>query len=330
MKPGNVLLLRDGRVALADLGLAARWPPRRGEEQARGGGGGGSGATEAGGGGGGRGGAPAPAPRPRPPPCPLSHRPPPPAGTRWYRPPEALYGGAADDGPGADLWGAGCVLAEALGLSAPLAAGETDLDQVARVAEALGGAPGAREWPGARDLPDFAALAAVSGGCWGAPAGEGEGAGEEWEEGEGAEEEEEEEKEGGGGGGGAAPAAAAGSRRPPPSSSSENENENGKKRDRFAALLPDAPVSALDLLSTLLSYDPARRGTAEGALAHAYFREHPLPASRRRVAAAVAAVIAAAERERAQAQRRRLRQQQQQGQRDEAAAIAAAAAAGSL
>ena len=36
VKPGNVLLTADGRVALADLGLAARWPTR-GEEGREGG-----------------------------------------------------------------------------------------------------------------------------------------------------------------------------------------------------------------------------------------------------------------------------------------------------
>lgn len=275
VKPGNLLLTADGRVALADLGLAARWPTNgggeedeseNGDETAR------NGVSE---------------PATPPPACPLSHRPLPPAGTRWYRPPEALYGGPADSGPGADLWGAGCLLAEALGLSAPLAAGETDLDQVSRVSEALGGAPDPREWPGVAELPDFAALASMTAGgcCW--------GRGSDGEEGEEEEDEEREEEAGGAG---------------------IDDRSRNRSRSSLAARLPDAPASALDLLSTLLAYDPTRRGTAQEALAHAYFREPPLPAPRGRVAAAVAAVVEAAERDRARAQQQRRRRQQQQQQ----------------
>ena len=265
VKPGNVLLMADGRVALADLGLAARWPLEE-REKGKDGGGGEKEVED------GRG-----EPTPSSSSCPLSHRPLPPAGTRWYRPPEALYGGAADSGPGADLWGAGCVLAEALGLSAPLAAGETDLDQVARVSELMGGPPDPKDWPGVAELPDFAALASVAAGSW------SQGAGEEGEEG--------------------GTAAVGSSSRTLP----EKENENGYK---FAAHLPDAPDSALSLLSMLLSYDPSKRGTAEEALAHRYFHEHPLPATRRGVAAAVAAVVGAVERERARAAQQRRRRQQ--------------------
>lgn len=292
VKPGNVLLTADGRVALADMGLAARWPSPRngggeGEEESENGDEDEKNKTA-------RSSVPEPAASPPPPPqcCPLSHRPLPPAGTRWYRAPEALYGGPADSGPGADLWGAGCLLAEALGLSAPLAAGETDLDQVSRVAEALGGAPDAREWPGVAELPDFAALASVTAGCW--------GRGSDGEEGEEGEEREVEEREAGAAGAGTDGGGDGSSR------------SRTRRRSSLAARLPDAPASALDLLSTLLAYDPARRGTAESALAHAYFHEPPLPAPRGRVAAAVAAVVEAAERDRARAQQQRRRRQEQQ------------------
>jgi len=51
--------------------------------------------------------------------------------TRWYRPPELLYG-ARRYGCGVDVWGAGCVVAELLLLS-PLFPGTSDIDQLHRV-----------------------------------------------------------------------------------------------------------------------------------------------------------------------------------------------------
>ncbi|KAF8072824.1 CDKF-1 [Scenedesmus sp. PABB004] len=73
-------------------------------------------------------------------------------GTRWYRAPELLYG-ATDYGPPVDVWAAGLVLAEALGL-APLLPGVSDIDQLSRMQQALGSISPA-DWPGAAALPDW-------------------------------------------------------------------------------------------------------------------------------------------------------------------------------
>lgn len=50
---------------------------------------------------------------------------------RWYRAPELLYGSTSCT-QGADMWSAGCVLAELLG-NAPLCPGVSDVDQLAQV-----------------------------------------------------------------------------------------------------------------------------------------------------------------------------------------------------
>ena len=51
--------------------------------------------------------------------------------TRWYRAPELLFG-AKKYGTGVDIWAVGCILAELL-LRIPFLAGETDLDQLAKI-----------------------------------------------------------------------------------------------------------------------------------------------------------------------------------------------------
>jgi len=51
--------------------------------------------------------------------------------TRWYRPPEILFGGVDYD-VGIDLWGLGCVLGEMLN-SSPLFPGGSDIEQIFRV-----------------------------------------------------------------------------------------------------------------------------------------------------------------------------------------------------
>lgn len=72
--------------------------------------------------------------------------------TRWYRAPELLFG-ARNYGTGVDVWAVGCILAELL-LRIPFIAGDTDLDQLAKIFQALG-TPTVENWPGHTELPDF-------------------------------------------------------------------------------------------------------------------------------------------------------------------------------
>lgn len=87
--------------------------------------------------------------------------------TRWYRPPELLYGARAY-GTAVDMWSIGCIFAELL-LRTPYMPGDSDLDQLAKifaargtplaVAAAAGSGPGGigvgREWPGLEALPEY-------------------------------------------------------------------------------------------------------------------------------------------------------------------------------
>ncbi|XP_067084319.1 cyclin-dependent kinase 7 isoform X4 [Osmerus mordax] len=72
--------------------------------------------------------------------------------TRWYRSPELLFG-ARMYGVGVDMWAVGCILAELL-LRLPFLAGDSDLDQLTKIFEALG-TPTEDSWPGMSSLPDF-------------------------------------------------------------------------------------------------------------------------------------------------------------------------------
>ena len=56
-------------------------------------------------------------------------------------------------GTGIDVWAVGCILAEML-LRVPFVAGETDLDQLAKIFQALG-TPTQETWPNHEKLPDF-------------------------------------------------------------------------------------------------------------------------------------------------------------------------------
>ncbi len=75
--------------------------------------------------------------------------------TRWYRAPELLFG-ARKYGVGVDIWAVGCILAELL-LRLPFVAGETDLDQLAKIFQAMG-TPTEESWPGHTKLPDYVAF----------------------------------------------------------------------------------------------------------------------------------------------------------------------------
>ncbi|CAB4014761.1 cyclin-dependent kinase 7 [Paramuricea clavata] len=72
--------------------------------------------------------------------------------TRWYRCPELLFG-ARIYGTGVDIWAVGCILAELL-LRVPFLPGESDLDQLSRIFQALG-TPTEDSWPGMKTLPDY-------------------------------------------------------------------------------------------------------------------------------------------------------------------------------
>ena len=72
--------------------------------------------------------------------------------TRWYRPPELLYG-ADVYGPAVDIWSIGCIFAELM-LRVPYFPGDSDMDQLGKIFAALG-TPTEDQWPGMKSLPDF-------------------------------------------------------------------------------------------------------------------------------------------------------------------------------
>lgn len=72
--------------------------------------------------------------------------------TRWYRSPELLFG-ARIYSTGIDIWAIGCILAELL-LRVPFFPGESDLDQLSRIFQALG-TPTEEKWQGFTQLPDY-------------------------------------------------------------------------------------------------------------------------------------------------------------------------------
>jgi len=85
--------------------------------------------------------------------------------TRWYRPPELLYGARAY-GAAVDMWSIGCIFAELL-LRTPYMPGDSDVDQLAKIFAARGtpvavvtgsgegGVGVGREWPGLDTLPGY-------------------------------------------------------------------------------------------------------------------------------------------------------------------------------
>ncbi|KAJ5637266.1 hypothetical protein N7490_007145 [Penicillium lividum] len=72
--------------------------------------------------------------------------------TRWYRPPELLYGARQYSGA-VDVWSMGMVFAELL-LRVPFVAGNTDLDQISKICDAFG-TPSEENWPGVTQLPNY-------------------------------------------------------------------------------------------------------------------------------------------------------------------------------
>ncbi|KAL4854940.1 Cyclin-dependent kinase 20 [Chlorella vulgaris] len=75
--------------------------------------------------------------------------------TRWYKSPELLFN-SRSYGPGVDVWGAGCILAELL-TGRPLFPGTSDISQLALMSDLLGSVS-EESWPGVRELPDWGKL----------------------------------------------------------------------------------------------------------------------------------------------------------------------------
>lgn len=73
-------------------------------------------------------------------------------GTRWYRPPELLFGFRSSDGA-YDIWSAGCVVAEMVKRDA-IFQGKTDIDQLNKIFQTLG-TPTKEDWPSMTSLPFF-------------------------------------------------------------------------------------------------------------------------------------------------------------------------------
>ncbi|EEH57980.1 uncharacterized protein MICPUCDRAFT_11088, partial [Micromonas pusilla CCMP1545] len=121
VKPGNLLIGADGRVKLADFGLARTRTKTRTTTSA----------------------------------APLyTHT----IQTRWYRAPEILYGARRYDA-GVDVWSAGAILGELLGTRVgPMLPGDSDVDQLVRTLTLLG-TPTEDRWPGAFELPDYGKIA---------------------------------------------------------------------------------------------------------------------------------------------------------------------------
>ncbi|KAJ1329393.1 cyclin-dependent kinase 7 [Microdochium nivale] len=72
--------------------------------------------------------------------------------TRWYRPPELLFGARHYSGA-VDVWSVGCVFAE-LVLRTPFLAGETEMQQISLICKAIG-TPTDDNWPGVSKLAEY-------------------------------------------------------------------------------------------------------------------------------------------------------------------------------
>ncbi|KAK4698069.1 cyclin-dependent kinase 7, partial [Lecanoromycetidae sp. Uapishka_2] len=72
--------------------------------------------------------------------------------TRWYRPPELLYGARYYSGA-VDVWSMGTVFAELI-LRAPFLPGNTDLHQLELICSTIG-TPTEQNWPGVSKLDDY-------------------------------------------------------------------------------------------------------------------------------------------------------------------------------
>ncbi|KAL2168610.1 hypothetical protein VTG60DRAFT_7096 [Thermothelomyces hinnuleus] len=72
--------------------------------------------------------------------------------TRWYRPPELLFG-ARHYGGAVDIWSVGMVFAELI-IRAPFLAGNTEVEQIALICKHVG-TPTEENWPGVTQLREY-------------------------------------------------------------------------------------------------------------------------------------------------------------------------------
>lgn len=72
--------------------------------------------------------------------------------TRWYRPPELLFGARHYSGA-VDIWSVGLVFAEMV-LRVPYLAGDTEVHQLNLICQAIG-TPTEDNWPGVTKLPEY-------------------------------------------------------------------------------------------------------------------------------------------------------------------------------
>ncbi|CAJ2507852.1 Uu.00g090380.m01.CDS01 [Anthostomella pinea] len=72
--------------------------------------------------------------------------------TRWYRPPELLFGAKHYSGV-VDVWSVGLVFAE-LVIRTPYIAGDSEMHQINLICQAIG-TPTEENWPGVTKLPDY-------------------------------------------------------------------------------------------------------------------------------------------------------------------------------
>ena len=72
--------------------------------------------------------------------------------TRWYRPPELLFG-ARHYGGAVDVWSVGMVFAELI-IRAPFLAGNTEVEQIAMICKQIG-TPTDDNWPGVTQLREY-------------------------------------------------------------------------------------------------------------------------------------------------------------------------------
>ncbi|KAF4779714.1 hypothetical protein HER10_EVM0006048 [Colletotrichum scovillei] len=72
--------------------------------------------------------------------------------TRWYRPPELLFGAKHYSGA-VDVWSVGCVFAELI-IRAPYMPSETEVQQISLICRAVG-TPTEDNWPGVTKLPAY-------------------------------------------------------------------------------------------------------------------------------------------------------------------------------